>query len=222
MTDEIKLDEQIPAEARVEAAAETTTAPPEPPPAPQAPPASYSQPESVPPPEAQTAANTSRSPLSYKNPTMAAAFSVFPGLGHIYNGLYVRGLTFIVTFVALIGLASNGADIMGVGVGFFWFFNLFDSYRQATLINYGYATDLGVTDRPRSSKPGASNLALGSLLFVIGLYGVFDRYFRIDMDWILELWPFGLMALGGWIIWSAFKQRKKADQIDSDLSEEYL
>lgn len=220
MTDEKNLDEQIPAKEPAEAPAAAPATPSEPPPAPQAPPASYAQP--APPPMPPPAPDTSRSPLSYKNPTLAAAFSVVPGLGHIYNGLYVRGLTFIVTFVALIGFASHGAEIMVLGVIFFWLFNLFDAYRQATLINYGYATDLGVTDRPRSSKPGASSLALGALLFVLGLYGMLERYFRIDLDWLIDLWPFGLMALGGWIIWSALKQRKQATERETELSEDYL
>lgn len=223
MTDEQVLDAETPPEDPANASTEAPASePPLPPQAPQAPPESYAPPASPPIPEPQVTASTSRSPLSYKNPTLAAAFSVFPGLGHIYNGLYVRGLTFVVTFVALIGLASHGADIMAVGVAFFWFFNLFDAYRQATLINYGYATDLGVTDRPRSSKPGASNLALGSLLFAIGLYGVLERFFRVDLDWLIDLWPFGLMVLGGWIIWSALKQRKKTSETDSAFGENYL
>jgi TM2 domain-containing membrane protein YozV len=77
--------------------------------------------------------------VSRKNPFLAALLSAFPGLGNIYNGLYLRGITFFLLIVSLIGITMRGHDLFGMAIAFFWLFNVIDSYRQATLINYGYA-----------------------------------------------------------------------------------
>jgi hypothetical protein len=162
-----------------------------------------SQPASVAPPTAVPA-------VSRKNPRLAALFAIFPGLGHIYNGLYVRGIVFFILFVSLIALTARGAALLGPAIGFVWFFNVLDSYRQATLINYGYAMDLGLTDLPNRPKAGQGGLALGIVFVVLGALGIADYYFAIDWEQVFELWPVALLALGGWLIWGAIRDRRKA------------
>src|ERR1700759_4161627 len=88
--------------------------------------------------------------IGRKNPALAALLSLFPGMGNIYNGLYLRGMTFFIVVASLIGLVVHGGhDLFGFAIAFFWLFNIIDAYRQATLINYGYAQDLGLLDMPK-------------------------------------------------------------------------
>jgi hypothetical protein len=148
--------------------------------------------------------------IGRKNPGLAALLSLFPGMGNIYNGLYMRGVTFFLVVVSLIGIASDGHDLFAAAVVFFWLFNVIDAYRQATLINYGYAQDLGLIDLPRHPRASQGGVAAGVLLALIGLVALLERYFDIRLDWLFDLWPFALVLLGGWLIWASLRDRRRA------------
>lgn len=154
------------------------------------------------------------SPEMSKAPGLAAFLSVImPGLGNIYNGLYLRGATLFLIWASLFGLAQNvgrsgdEADMAFLVpcIVFIWAFNVFDAFRQAKLINHGYATDLGLQERP---KIGGGGMAMGVALLVIGLYGALRRYFDFDLSWILRHWPIYLMIFGGWMVWQSIKARR--------------
>lgn len=150
-------------------------------------------------------------PLARKNPGLAALLSIFPGMGHIYNGLYMRGITFFLVIACLIGIVNDGRHpLFGIAIAFFWLFNVIDAYRQATLINYGYAQDLGLLDMPKVPRAGQGGLVAGVLLSLIGLTAVADRYFEIRLDWIFDLWPFALVVIGIWLIVASFRDRRRA------------
>lgn len=149
-------------------------------------------------------------PIGQKNPGLAALLSFFPGMGNVYNGLYMRGVTFFVVVLTLIGITARGDnDLFGFAIAFFWIFNVIDAYRQATLINYGYAQDLGLVDLPRHPRASQGGLAAGALLFLIGLFAILERYWFIRLDWLFDLWPFGLVLLGSWMIWASLRDRRK-------------
>lgn len=149
---------------------------------------------------------------TYKRPWLSLILSAMPGLGNIYNGLYLRGVLFFVIIGSLIALVARGYDLLGFAIAFFWLFNAIDAYRQATLINYGAAQDLGVGDLPELPKAGQGGYLAGGTLFLIGLIAMFEMYLpAVDIDWILELWPFGLMALGAWVVWRTVKERQEED-----------
>ena len=149
-------------------------------------------------------------PIGRKNPGLAALLSLFPGMGHVYNGLYMRGLTFFLVIASLIGIVNTGRyPLFGLAIAFFWLFNVIDAYRQATLINYGYAQDLGLTDMPKLPRAGQGGLIAGILLSVIGLGAILDRYFEISFDWVFNAWPFALVALGLWLIVSTIRDRRQ-------------
>lgn len=150
--------------------------------------------------------------VSQKSPWLAGLLALFPGIGHIYNGLYMRGITFFLIAFGLIGMADGGPDVIGVAIAFFWIFNVLDSYRQAALINYGYAQDLGLTDLPAHPRASQGGLVAGVTLLLIGSVALLDRFFRIDLEWIFDLWPVGLMAIGAWLIWGTIRDRRKASQ----------
>jgi Domain of unknown function (DUF5668) len=147
-----------------------------------------------------------------KNPFLAALLSAFPGMGNVYNGLYMRGLTFFLIIVSLLGITTSGRghELFGMAVAFFWLFNVIDAYRQATLINYGYAQDLGLLDLPKVPRAGQGGLVAGVLLTLIGIASVLDRYTVIDYDWLFQLWPFALVAVGVWLVAASFRDRQRA------------
>jgi len=150
-------------------------------------------------------------PVGQKNPILAGVLSLFPGMGHIYNGLYMRGTTFFLVIASLIGITAEGNHpLFGTAIAFFWLFNVIDAYRQATLINYGYAQDLGLLDMPKRPRAGQGGVLAGILLSLIGLTAIADRYLAIRLEWIFDLWPFVLVAIGAWLIVSAIRDRQRA------------
>ena len=162
-------------------------------------------------PDPASAAVLGSPPAFRKNPFLAALLSAFPGLGNIYNGLYMRGVTFFLIIISLAGIADRGHDIWGFVVAFFWLFSVIDAYRQATLINYGYAQDLGLVDLPRHPRASQGGLLAGVLLALIGLFAALDRYTIIRLEWIVNLWPFVLIVAGAWMIWASLRDRRRAE-----------
>ena len=167
--------------------------------------------EEAPPPLPASAPAASIRPIDVKNPSLAAFLSLFPGVGHVYNGLYLRGLTFFLIIASLITLMdrTDGGPLIGLAIPFFWLLNVIDAYRQAVLINYGYSQDLGLLDRPKAPRPGQGGLAAGVVLVVIGAFSIVDRFFNVDVEWVLELWPFILVLIGAWLIWGAIRERSR-------------
>ncbi|HEY0511701.1 MAG TPA: hypothetical protein VGH73_07345 [Thermoanaerobaculia bacterium] len=149
-------------------------------------------------------------PIGRKNPGLAALLSLFPGMGSVYNGLYMRGFTFFVVIASLIAITAKNHPLFGLAIAFFWLFNVIDAYRQATLINYGYAQDLGLLDMPKVPRAGQGGLVAGVLLSLIGIAAALDQYFDIRFDWIFNLWPFALVALGLWLIVSTIRDRRQS------------
>ncbi len=175
--------------------------PPESPPQPPQPPPSEPSPAS--------AAGAMR-----KNAFFAGVLSLFPGAGNIYNGLYMRGVTFFVLAAATIYLTTHRDPLWGLAIAFIWIFNVLDAWRQANLINLGYATDLGISDPPPSGAFGNGSLIGGVAVFLFGLLAALEIYLDVNLDRVFDLWPVVLMALGAWFVFAAIRAKQKNEGID--------
>ncbi len=163
----------------------------------------------VPPPSRPPLGYGSRHQTQLKTPTLAAVLSAAPGMGNIYNGLYARGFGFFLIFVSLIVLAANATRdtevaFLAPSIIFFWFFNLFDAYRQATLINMGGRQEPLMSN---GGNLGRATLFPGVVLLVIGTYGLLRKYLDLDLSWVFEQWPFFVIAAGGFLVYSAMKAK---------------
>jgi len=150
-----------------------------------------------------------------KVPWFAGLLSLFPGMGNVYNGLYLRAVTFFLLIVLFIYLAAEEHPLFGFAVAFVWIFNVLDAYRQARLINHGYSAEPDLAELRRGQASVGEKLLSGGVLLVVGVLALLDRFFRIDLDWILELWPVLLIAVGGWLLWSAFAAHKKQSALEA-------
>ena len=166
---------------------------------PPPPPAGTDQTSPPPPPPTSTQGSlTTRHVIS-------VILALFPGLGHIYNGLYQRGIVLFLLAVGSIYLATE-EGVMGMVVAFVWLFNIIDAYRQASLIERGFATDLGLQDAPKPPANGQLGLLAGAGLFIIGFLALLDYTFGYDIDRVWEYWPLGLLAAGAWLMIGAYRQ----------------
>jgi hypothetical protein len=170
------------------------------------------------PPQPPTApAAKEASSRSYKNPMLAASLSLFPGIGNLYNGLYMRGLAFFLICSSMIYMvAEHPGPLFGMAIPFFWIFNMVDAYRQATLINYGYGAAMGVDEPPKISGAGQGGMMVGVILFLIGGIALLEQFdVRVNLDWLIDLWPVFLMAIGAWLIFDTVRDKmKKAEETE--------
>ena len=108
---------------------------------------------------------------------------------------------------------------MGMVVAFVWLFNIIDAYRQASLIERGYATDLGLQDTPKPPANGQLGLLAGAGVFIIGFLALLDYTFGYDIDRVWEFWPLGLLVAGAWLMVGAYRQwRRGRDEAESAAS----
>jgi hypothetical protein len=162
-------------------------------------------------------------PGSGPNPTVAGILAgFFPfGVGAVYCGQYAKGLAHLVVFTLLVwgeSVVDNGGlnAILGIGIAFFYVWQIIDSVRTARAIQlgqpapdpFGLAQAFGAappaalgqpvaagqeTQRTQSKIPSAAILLIGlGLLFLLQTAGVFE--FNTDL-----LWPLILIALGLWL-----------------------
>jgi hypothetical protein len=172
-------------------------------PAPPAAPAAATTPP--PPPAATTTAAGPVVVLEKKSPGLAGVLSMFPGLGHVYLGLYQRAFAFAGVFCLLIFFNSHGrmSPLSGPATAFVWFFAIIDAVRQAKAINAGYVATGGfapsestVLPRVRESMAG---LTWGVILVGLGTLWLLDRYVDLDAFWAaVEDWlvPVAFILLG--------------------------
>jgi len=167
---------------------------PAPPPPAAAPPVAY-----APPPPAAA-------PTKRKDPAAAGLLSFLPGLGHVYLGLYQRAVIFFAIWVFLISVVQHAPVAAGLMIPFWWFFVLIDAVRQAKAIN---ATGAPESNLISSEKPLSSggNLTFGIFLVLVGAFFLVERYVRIDLSFLWDLWPVVLVAFGAWLIFVYWKTR---------------
>jgi len=174
------------------------------------------------PPTQVQAQPTPPSPPILKRPFVAGVLSLFPGIGNVYNGLYVRGILFFTVIACLLALGSDEGKehpVLGFVIAFVWIFNVLDAYRQARLINYGYAQDLGQEDLPKLPKSGQGGLLAGILLIVLGIVASLQLYLDIDLSWTIHYWPLAIIALGAWLVVAWVRERRKREEaVDENLS----
>src|SRR6266404_5468418 len=146
------------------------------------------------------------------NPTVAGILAgFFPfGVGAVYTGQYAKGLAHLAIFVLLIA-GANAADsdhstalgvFCGLGIAFFWVYQIIDSVRSAKAIQmaqpipdpFGLATTFGGAGRVETSKipMGAIVLILVGVLFMLHTMG----WAEYGLD---RFWPLILISIVAWM-----------------------
>lgn len=146
------------------------------------------------------------------NPTVAGILAgFFPfGVGAVYTGQYAKGLAHLSIFVLLVA-GCNAADsansdtlaaICGIGLAFFYVYQIIDAVRTAKAIQmaqpvpdpFGLAATFGGGTKieTRNIPIGAIVLILIGVLFLLNTMGLTE--FGLG-----RFWPLILIALGGWM-----------------------
>ena len=142
------------------------------------------------------------------NPALAGILAgMFPfGVGSVYNGQYAKGFAHLVIFVACIWGLSSGSGlepVLGVGLAFFYVYQIIDAVRSAHAIQagqpapdpFGLGRAFGAGEGIDTSKvPTGAIILIGlGVLFLLHTMG----FWFFDLD---RFWPIILIAIGGWLL----------------------
>jgi hypothetical protein len=143
-----------------------------------------------------------------KNPSLAAFLAIFPGMGAIYNGNFLKGITYILVFAVLIVLTDNAQDpdsvVFGLMIAGFYIFQIIDSYNEACRLNRGGSSGNGQAE-------GKEDLSLFSAVAVL-VIGVLFQLVNFDVltfRQVTRLWPLALIAFGIKIVFDYTKREEK-------------
>lgn len=145
-----------------------------------------------------------------KSPSLAAFLSIFPGMGAIYNGNFLKGITYMLLFAVLIVLTNNAGEpdsvVFGLMIAGFYIFQIIDSYNEAGRINEK-------TLCAEETAAGSEDLSLFSAVVVL-LIGIVFQLANFDIltyRQVTRLWPLVLIAFGIKIVFNYFKREGNAN-----------
>ncbi len=154
--------------------------------------------------------------VDHKSPALAGFLSMFPGLGHLYLGLYQRAFAVGGAFILGIALTSHGSggEFFGPLIAFVWFFAIIDAVRQAKAINRGQLAESGFAGPAQlKAAAGTGSLTWGVILVGLGTLWIIDRYFEIDWSFMSE-WggPAAFILLGVILIVSHIRKGRRENE----------
>ncbi len=127
-----------------------------------------------------------------RSPSAAVFLSLLPGLGHIYVGQVAKGFLIGLTFALTIHMVDEVAGPLGILIPFILLYAMVDAHRSAVDVNRIVAAG-GIP--PKAPDFGLTKW-WGYILIGLGVLFTLDNFDLIEFDWILRLWPLGLIALG--------------------------
>ena len=172
------------------------------------------QPQAPPPPQVLPPPSVPAYAAPRRSPGVAAILAGFPGLGHLYLGLYQRGMAFFIAFAASIWLAEHSD--LGILIPFIWFFNVIDAYRQAVSINQ--CCDTGIMPEPVKLPTSRGSLGFGAFLLVLGLLLLYNQFYPLDLTFLVDWWPLALVLAGAYLLVKHFIEQKKQRDAEQPTS----
>jgi len=143
-----------------------------------------------------------------KNPSLAAFLAIFPGMGAIYNGNPLKGVTFMLIFAILIVLTSNAQDadavVFGLMIAGFYIFQIIDSYNEASKLTQNVLSE----ETPINGKEDLS-LFSAIIVLIIGIIFQMANFDLLTYRQVTRLWPVLLIAFGVKIVFNYFKREEK-------------
>ncbi len=161
----------------------------------------------------------------YKSPRSSVFLSlVFPGLGQIYTGFYLRGLMIGTAIFALFNagaqISNNAAPILVWTIAFTWMFSMIDAGRMAALYNYAITRgeEIEMPQDIRLPNMGGSIVA-GVVLLGFGGIALSNTLFDLPLDWVNDWWPAFPLALGAYLLARGVMDHVNAGKPAEDNSE---
>jgi hypothetical protein len=142
-----------------------------------------------------------------KNPSLAAFLAIFPGMGAIYNGNIIKGVTYMLIFAVLIVLTDSAnepdAVVFGLMIAGFFIFQILDSYNEAGKINRNILAE----ENPAGTKEDLSMFS-AIIVLMIGIVFQLANFDLLTYRQVTRLWPLVLIIFGIKIVYNYFKREE--------------
>lgn len=157
------------------------------------------------------------------SPALATLLGFIPGVGAMYNGQFVKAFVHLVIFACLIWATVHVSGLLGLLIGFFVIYMVFEAHqtaraRQLGLPNpdfLGLESVFGVQENqpPAAAASQAQRVSQGQVApqqrhsepaaptgaIVLVALGVFFLLGNLGMVHVHRMWPLILIGLGLWI-----------------------
>jgi LiaI-LiaF-like transmembrane region len=138
------------------------------------------------------------------SPKRAACCALIPGMGAVYNGEYLKAITFFAVFAALSLMGDRIHGIFGFGAFAFLIFTMFDAYRMAEA-----RARVRLEARVAGEQVSQDRAVVGWGIFLVILGIVFLLQNIIPFDFVYRLWPLVFIFVGGYLVYRAFFDKDK-------------
>lgn len=159
------------------------------------------------------------------SPTLATLLGFIPGVGAMYNGQFVKAFVHLVIFACLIWATAHVSGLLGMLIGFFVLYMVFEAHqtakaRQLGLPNpdfLGLESVFGVQENqpptqsipaqrvPHGEQPTTAAAPTGAVILVA--LGVFFLLGNVGLLHVHRMWPLILIGLGLWIAYKRSTSR---------------
>jgi hypothetical protein len=151
------------------------------------------------------------------NPTVAGILAgFFPfGVGAVYCSQYAKGLAHLLVFAMLIFASDHAGSwdwVFGIGIAFFWFYQVADAVRTARALQegrpapdpMGLGQSFSMGEKFDSGKvPVGAVVLIGlGVLFLLHTMGIMEYGFE-------RYWPLILIFLGGWMFYRHYERSRR-------------
>jgi len=150
-------------------------------------------------------------------PGLALVLSFFPGLGHLYLGLYQRAAVIFLSFAFSIWLAEHSD--LGIVIAFVWFFAVIDAYRQAQILNMGLTVEPLMSTERRVKATRRGSLGFGVFLLIVGLILLYNQFYPIDFSFLEDWWPLLLVVAGIYMVGAHFREKQRQARLAAESGE---
>ena len=157
-------------------------------------------------------------PRPPKSPGLAAFLAfILPGAGYFYVWAYERAFMLWAAGALSVFMVIDGLWGFSFVIAFAYFFQIFDSFREAQFFNIRAEGEESPAPRP----DGQGRLMFGVFMVVVATVFVADKYLDFDMAWILDWWPVPVFLVGLYFIGAAIWDRTKAKRARIAPTDEY-
>jgi hypothetical protein len=146
-----------------------------------------------------------------KSPVLAGLLSLIPfGTGAFYNGQYLKGLIYMLTFI---GLISSPNPVQGLLIAGFVIFQFFETIQAAKTINQAGAepkTDDLAKAAVVPQLGGSGSIFWGIILIALGLLIILMNFSVVPWETIWHFWPVLVIVFGLRLIYGQVRMTKGA------------
>ena len=138
-------------------------------------------------------------------------------MGHVYVGFYKQAFTILLIGASIVTLLASGSasgmePLLGMLVGFLYFYQIFDAGRRASLYNRVLETGQVGVSAENMDLPETNPFVGGVILVSVGGIALLNTLFDFSLDWLADWWPVAMIGIGVWLIRKGRREKDAASE----------